>query len=130
MLITAARDSRAFVEAARRPGGTYNLQRWPRVGGRTRRSAGTRQAAAAVVRLRVAQRLMMGFLDPVEDALFLTAGLRALGIAASFHLGRELAPTAPPAGFYAWVQCGDDVVSTSLPVRSEYLEVYRSAEGE
>ena len=33
--------------------------------------------------LRVAQRLMMGFLDPVEDALFVAAGLRRLGVAAS-----------------------------------------------
>ena len=129
MLITAARDSRAFVEAARGPGGIYSLERWPQVRGRIRPSVGARQAEAAVARLRVAQRLMMGFLDPVEDALFLTAGLRGMGIVASFHLGRELAPMAPPAGFYAWVQCGDDVVSTSLPVRQEYLEVYRSAEG-
>jgi len=129
MLITAARDSRAFVEAARSPGGIYNLERWAQVRGQVRRSVGARQVAAAVARLRVAQRLMMGFLDPVEDALFLTAGLRRMGIVASFHLGRELAPMAPPAGCYAWVQCGDDVVSTSMPVRQEYLEVYRSAEG-
>ncbi|MDQ3988201.1 MAG: lasso peptide biosynthesis protein [Actinomycetota bacterium] len=129
MLMRAAREARAFVETARGAGGTYSVERWPQVRGRARRTVGVRQAEAAVTRLRVAQRLMMGFLDPVEDALFLTAGLRRMGMDASFHFGRELAPMAPPAGFYAWVQCGDDVVSTSLPVRQEYLEVHRSAEG-
>ena len=83
----------------------------------------------AVGRLRVAQRLTTGFLDPVEDALYLVAGLRGLGLPATFHLGRELVPAAPPAGFYAWVECGGRVVSTSLPVREEYIEVHRSAEG-
>jgi hypothetical protein len=83
---------------------------------------------AAVARLRVAERLMLGFLDPVEDALFVTAGLRRLRFPASFHLGRELVPSAAPAGFYAWAQVGDQVVSTSLPVQEEYLEVYQSVE--
>jgi hypothetical protein len=72
------------------------------------------------------QRLSMGFLDPVEDAIFLTEGLRRLGFDASFHIGRELVPLRAPGGFYAWVTCHDEVVSTSIPVREEYVEVYRS----
>jgi hypothetical protein len=78
------------------------------------------------VRLRVVERLLVGFLDPVEDALYLTAGLRRMGYAASFHLGRELAPAIAPGGFHAWVQCGGSVVSTSLPVHDEYLPIYSS----
>lgn len=127
VLVQAARAARSFLECARGGGGLYRLEEWPEVRGR-RGSAG-RGVDGAVARLRVAQRLMMGFLDPVEDALFVAAGLRRLGVAASFHLGRELVPAAAPAGFYAWVQCGDRVVSTSLPVREEYVEVYRSVEG-
>jgi hypothetical protein len=72
----------------------------------------------------VLERLLVGFLDPVDDALFLTAALRRLGVAASFCLGREVAPAVPPAGFFAWVRCGDDVISTSLPVQEEYIQVY------
>lgn len=68
----------------------------------------------------------MGFLDPLEDALFVMAGLRRMGIPASFHLGYELVPATPPAGYYAWVQCADEVVSTSLPVRETYVEVHRA----
>ncbi|WP_229923017.1 lasso peptide biosynthesis protein [Streptomyces griseocarneus] len=83
---------------------------------------------SAVARLRVAQRLTMGFLDPVEDALFLTAGLRAMGVPATFHIGRELTPATPPAGFYAWVEHGGRVVSTSLPVHETYVEAHRTGE--
>jgi hypothetical protein len=78
---------------------------------------------ALVEELRVRGRMLGGFLDPLEDALFLTVALRRLGLAASFHVGRELVPRVPPAGLFAWVQCGDEVVSTSLPVREQYVEV-------
>ncbi|MFK4084865.1 hypothetical protein ACI2LF_12185 [Kribbella sp. NPDC020789] len=69
------------------------------------------------------ERLLIGFLDPVEDAIFLTAGLRRLGIPAELRLGRELAPAVAPGGLYAWVRCDNDVVSTSLPVAEEYVEI-------
>ncbi|QTR02983.1 hypothetical protein J7S33_28980, partial [Saccharothrix algeriensis] len=82
---------------------------------------------AAVARLRIVQRLTVGFLSPVEDALFLATGLRHLGFDASFHLGRELVPGTGAAGYYAWVSCGEQVVSTSLPVADEYVEVFRTA---
>ncbi|GAA1541257.1 hypothetical protein GCM10009730_57980 [Streptomyces albidochromogenes] len=128
LLVKAARGARRFVESVKGEDGSYRLGDWPRVerAGRRRRVAGPRDAAAAVARLRVAQRLTMGFLDPVDDALFLVAGLRRMGIPASFHLGRELVPVTPPSGFYAWVQCGEAVVSTSMPVRETYVEVHRS----
>lgn len=119
----AARMAREFLERAKGADGSYRLDEWPEARG-GRRNA--RHVRAAVVRLRIAQRLTMGFLDPVDDSLFLTAGLRRMGIPASFHLGRELAPTRPPAGYFAWVQHRDDVVSTSLPVADEYVEVHRS----
>jgi hypothetical protein len=108
-----------FVCGSRGPEGAYRL-RWPDAMTRT-----TRVADRTVARLRTLERLLLGFLDPVEDALFLTAALRRAGVAASFHLGREISPAAAPAGFYAWVQCGDTVISTSLPVREEYVQVYR-----
>ena len=76
--------------------------------------------------LRLGQRSTAGFLGPVDDALFLVAGLRRWGFPASFHLGRELVPPAPVAGFFAWVEHDGQVVSTSLPVRETYLEVHRS----
>jgi hypothetical protein len=121
--IFAGRQARAALIAARQDGGGYRLAPWPQA--RARRT-GAAAASRAVVRLRIVQRLLVGFLDPVEDALFLTAGLRRLGFAATFHLGRELAPAVAPGGFHAWVQCGDAVVSTSVPVRDEYINVYSS----
>jgi hypothetical protein len=121
--ISAGRRARDLLVAARQPDGGYRLPPWPEAGqGRSDSAA----AGRAVVRLRVVQRSLVGFLDPVEDALYLTAGLRRLGFAASFHLGRELAPAVAPGGFHAWVQCGGAVVSTSLPVRDEYLSIYSS----
>jgi hypothetical protein len=131
--MTAARDAREFLSRAKGDDGSYRLEEWPKVRGEDhvdRPPAGSRRESrrtrAAVARLRIAQRLTVGFLDPVDDSVFLTAGLRRLGIPASFHLGRELAPARPPAGYFAWVQHGDDVVSTSLPVRDEYIEIHRS----
>jgi hypothetical protein len=123
--ISAGREARDLLVAARRPDGGYRLPAWPDTGrGRSDGPA----AGRAVVRLRLVQRGVLGFLDPVEDALYLTAGLRRLGFAASFHLGRELAPAVAPGGFHAWVECGDSVVSTSLPVRDEYMPIYSSEE--
>ncbi len=119
----AAHTAQEFVQSARRDGGTYKLE-WPPV-----REGFAIQAMGvplAVARLRMAERLLMGFLDPVEDALFVAAGLRALGYPASFHLGREAAPVVAPGGFYAWAQCDGAVVTTSLPVREEYTEVLRT----
>jgi transglutaminase superfamily protein len=120
--ISAGRAARDLLVAARASGG-YRLPPWPAVGAASTDAA---SASRAVVRLRVVQRRLLGFLDPVEDALYLTAGLRRLGFAATFHLGRELAPAIAPGGFHAWVQCGHAVVSTSLPVRDEYVPVYSS----
>ncbi|MDJ0460323.1 lasso peptide biosynthesis protein [Streptomyces sp. H27-C3] len=119
----AAHTAQGFVVSARRDGGAYELE-WPRV--KRKFDGRSRGAPYAVVRLRVAERMLMGFLDPVEDALFVTAGLNSLGYPASFHLGRETAPVVAPGGFYAWVQCGGSVVTTSLPVREEYTEVLRT----
>jgi hypothetical protein len=121
-LAAAVRSARRFVESGRGSGGEFTLRRWPPVHGAVRR----RPARRAIGGLRAGQRLTAGFLDPIEDALFLTAGLRRLGYAASFHLGREVSPATAPAGFYAWVQCGDDVLSTSLAVAEEYTEVFRA----
>jgi hypothetical protein len=121
--IFAGRQARAALVSARQDGGGYELAPWPQA--RARRSDAA-AASRAVVRLRIVQRLLVGFLDPVEDALFLTFGLRRLGFAATFHLGRELAPAVAPGGFHARVQCGDRIVSTSLPVRDEYIHVYSS----
>ena len=121
-LAQSAREGRDFVESSRRDGGIFELGSWPRVRSRVRTP--TMRTRSAVCGLRAVQRLTIGFLDPVEDALFLTAGLRRMGFAASFHIGREMAPAAPPAGFYAWVQYASEVVSTSLPVKEEYIEIY------
>ncbi|KOX04378.1 hypothetical protein ADK65_04305 [Streptomyces sp. NRRL B-1140] len=121
----AARYAREFVISARRENGTYALN-WPAVRPRARTTP--HGAAKAVAPLRMAQRIMMGFLDPVEDALFMTAALRTLGHPVTFHLGREKAPLVAPGGFYAWAQYGDEVLTTSLPVREEYTEVLRSGE--
>ncbi|TDB89420.1 hypothetical protein E1264_08380 [Actinomadura sp. KC216] len=124
----AARGAREFLrEAKGAEAAAYRLEKWPEVRGGGWRARRARNVRAAVVGLRFAQRLTVGFLDPVDDSVFLTAGLRRLGVPASFHLGRELAPAMPPAGYFAWVQHGDDVVSTSLPVKDEYIEIHRSA---
>lgn len=125
-VVRAAREAREFLESARREGGIYEFAEWPST--RTRRAVPRRGTGAMVAWLRAAQRRTVGFLDPVEDAMFLTAGLRRLGVPATFHLGRETVPAAPPAGFFAWVQCGTEVLSTSLPVHEEYVEVHRSKE--
>ena len=119
----AGRRARDFLIAGRATAGGYRIAAWPAVRPRHREIRVDR----AVVRLRRAERAMLGFLDPVEDALFLTAGLRRLGLPASFHLGRELAPAVAPGGMYPWVQVDDEVVSTSLPVLDEYAEIFRAA---
>lgn len=122
MVKTAALQAREFLESVRQGAGAYKIESWPPV-------APSRPAQLVddvVAQLRVAQRTSVGFLDPVSDALYVTAGLRGLGFPASFHLGREAVPAMPPAGFYAWVECDGEVVSTSLPVKETYLEVYRA----
>ncbi|WP_434599939.1 hypothetical protein [Streptomyces sp. A5-4] len=128
-LLKSARAGKEFLESSRRDGGMFDFGSWPQGAGP--HGQRTPRAHSAVSRLRAVQRLTVGFLDPVEDALYLTVGLREMGYPASFHLGRETVPAAPPAGFYAWVQCGRHVLSTSLPVKEEYVEVYTNAlEGE
>ncbi|MFG2994625.1 lasso peptide biosynthesis protein [Streptomyces sp. NPDC048257] len=122
----SAREAAAFLAAARAGGGIYQIDRWPARRGDLRPTP--RAVGRAIARLRIAQRLTTGFLDPVEDAVYLTAGLRGVGLPATFHLGREVVPASPPAGFYAWVECDGKVVSTSLPVREEYIEVHRSGD--
>jgi hypothetical protein len=121
----AGRLARDFVVSTRRDEGRYELGRWPDVARQARRPS---DPSRAVARLRIGQRRLLGFLDPVEDALFLTAGLRRPGFPASFHLGRELVPAVPPAGFYAWVECDGEVLSTSVPVHEEYVRVHCSPE--
>lgn len=122
----AAHTARDFVQSARRDGGTYELE-WPPV--HEKFGIQAMGVPLAVARLRMAERVLMGFLDPVEDALFVAAGLRSLGYPATFHLGRETAPVVAPGGFYAWAQCDGAVVTTSLPVREEYTEVLRTGDG-
>lgn len=124
MVVFAVRDARRFVRSVRTQSGAYSVDRWPAVRGKSGVNP-----TRAVVLLRFGQRLLMGFLNPVDDALFLVAGLRRLGVAATFHLGRELIPVTPAAGFFAWVECEGRIVSTSLPVQETYVEVHRSEEG-
>jgi hypothetical protein len=119
----AGRRARNFLVAGRATAGGYRISGWPEL----RPGRPKIRIDRAVARLRRAERAMLGFLDPVEDALFLTAGLRGLSFPASFHLGRELAPAVAPGGMYPWVQVGDEVVSTSLPVLDEYAEIFRTA---
>ncbi|TDC30206.1 hypothetical protein E1261_13950 [Kribbella albertanoniae] len=108
---------------ARTEGG-YRLPEWPvATAGRRPPKLDHAVVGPAVARLRLMERLLVGFLDPVEDAIFLTVGLRRLGLPAALQLGRELAPAVAPGGLYAWVRCGDEVVSTSLPVSEEYVEI-------
>lgn len=128
-MLRAALAAKDFLVSAYPEDDRFELVGWPPVRRRAlpRRAPSRRRVTSAVVRLRVAQRLLLGFIDPVRDAVFLTAGLRRLGMPASFHLGREIVASAPPAGFFAWVECGGRVVSTSLPVREEYVEVHRAA---
>ncbi|GIJ29580.1 hypothetical protein Vqi01_47420 [Micromonospora qiuiae] len=115
-------EAREFLESVRDDTGAYRIESWPPVmPGRP-----ARRVDDAVASLRVEQRTSVGFLAPVEDALYVMAGLRRLGFPASFHLGRETVPAIPPAGFYAWVECDGEVVSTSLPVKETYLEVFRA----
>lgn len=123
----AGRRAGEFVESVRDPAGGYRIERWPSLEGRR---TGRFDLTRAVARLRIYQRKRFGFLDPVDDALFLTAGLRAMGAPASFNLGREIVPARAPASFFAWVSCEEVVVSTSVPVREEYVVVFRSKGGE
>lgn len=118
-VIAAARAGRDFVRRSR-TGDGYRMD-WPPVS--ARQAPGPVRVRRAVARLRLAGRLFDGFYDPVEDAMFLTAGLRGLGYRAVFRVGREIAPVAPPAGLWAWVECDGRVVSTSLPVSEQYIPV-------
>jgi hypothetical protein len=121
-MVTATSDAGRFLESVRGEDGAYRIDRWPPVRARPWR----RRPGRAVARLRLKQRRTLGFLDPLEDALFLTAGLRRLGFPASFHLGREIVPASPVAGYLAWVELDGQVLSTSLPVHETFLEVHRS----
>jgi hypothetical protein len=121
--MNAVREACRFVESVRDEGGQYRIDGWPAV---RRRRWWRRDSGAAVPRLRLAQRRALGFLDPVDDAVFLVAGLRVLGFAATFHLGREIVPAASTPGFFAWAEHDGQVLSTSLPVHETYLEVYRT----
>ncbi|NBE93946.1 hypothetical protein FE391_08320 [Nonomuraea sp. KC401] len=115
-------EAYAFLESVLDGVGAYRIESWPQV-------APVRpepRVDDVVTSLRLEQRRSMGFLDPVEDALYVTAGLRRLGFPATFHLGRETVPATSPAGFYAWVECDSEVVSTSLPVKETYLQVHQS----
>ncbi|MER6950417.1 lasso peptide biosynthesis protein [Nonomuraea sp. NPDC000554] len=123
-MIRALRASRAairFLEKSRSANGSYLLMEWPEV--KRSRFLGGGDVGNAVAALRLAQRCSVGFLDPIEDALYLTAGLRLIGFEATFHVGRESFAANPPPGLHAWVECDGRVVSTSLPVREEYVEV-------
>jgi hypothetical protein len=121
--MNAVREACRFVESVRDEGGEYRIDTWPAV---RRRPWWRRDARAAVPQLRLAQRRNLGFLDPIDDAVFLVAGLRWRGYSASFHLGREIVPSASAPGFFAWVEHDGQVLSTSLPVHETYLEVYRT----
>ncbi|GAA2846490.1 hypothetical protein GCM10010517_03200 [Streptosporangium fragile] len=123
-MIRALRASRAairFLERSRSANGSYSLTEWPEV--KRIRLLGPGDVGNGVAALRLAQRCTVGFLDPIEDALHLTAGLRFMGFDATFHVGREAFAANPPPGLHAWVECDGRVVSTSLPVREEYVEV-------
>lgn len=126
-LFTAARSAREFIESARAGNGMYRLPEWPEVPPGRGKAAGASSRTVAI--LRFVQRLTVGFLDPIEDALYLTVALRTLGVPASFHLGREITPLTAPAGLYAWVQRGAEIISTSLPVREEYLQIHAAPAG-
>lgn len=126
-LAMAATRATEFLESSRGDYGAYRLTYWPEVSRKPIRRAA--RLGRAVTGLRVKQRLELGFLDPIEDAIYLTAGLRFLGFNASLNLGREVAPVLAPAGLFAWVQVGADVLSTSMPVLEEYTLVYQSPEG-
>lgn len=123
MLWKAAEQGRRFVETARDAEGIYHIDEWPRV--RTSPRLPDVAVGAVVAPLRVAQRCTLGFLDPVQDGLYLLAGLRELGVPTSFHLGRETVPATPNAGVFAWVCHRGRVLSTSLPVLETYTEVLR-----
>jgi hypothetical protein len=116
----AARTAREHLKSVKDDNGGHRLTPFPPVA--SRKSAG-HDLTRIVPRLRLVGRLRGGFLDPVDDAIFLTAALRGLGFEARFHLGRELVPAQPPAGYFAWVSVDDVVVSTSIPVRQEYVDV-------
>jgi hypothetical protein len=122
MVKKAAMEAHAFLESVSDGVGAYRIESWPQVAP----VRPEQRVDDVVASLRVEQRRSVGFLDAVEDALYVTAGLRELGFPASFHLGRETVPATSPAGLYAWVECDSEVVSTSLPVKETYLEVHRS----
>lgn len=61
--ISAGRKARDLLVAARDPDGGYRMPSWPEAGQGQSDSAA---ACRAVVRLRVVQRTLVGFLDPVE----------------------------------------------------------------
>lgn len=129
-VLRAASAAKSFLATAYPEDGRFELAAWPPVHrrGAAGEAPSRRRVTRAVVRLRVAQRMLLGFVDPVRDAVFLTVALRGLGMPASFHLGREILASSPPAGFFAWVECDGRVVSTSLPVHEEYVEVHRAAD--
>lgn len=76
--------------------------------------------------LRAAYRTAPIGEDPVEQDLFVAAGLRAAGVEASLVVGREIAPPSRAARYMSWVETpSDGVVTTGAPVHELYEEVVR-----
>lgn len=122
----AAAAGERFLRDSRAPNGGYQIS-WPVLGPSGRRAV---DATRAVTAVRTISRARRGFPGAVDDALFLTAALRQLGLPVVFCLGRQLAPSSPPAGFWAWVEADREVLSTSLAVHEEYVVVYRNQPGD
>lgn len=76
--------------------------------------------------LRAAYRTTVLGDDPVQQELFIAAGLRAAGVDASLVVGREIAPPSRTARYMSWVETPTDgVVTTGSPVYELYEEILR-----
>lgn len=63
--------------------------------------------------------------DPVEQELFIAAGLRAAGVDASLVVAREIAPPAQAARYASWVEADSLVLTTGAPVQETHEEILR-----
>jgi hypothetical protein len=76
--------------------------------------------------LRAAYRTAALGDDPVQQELFIAAGLRAAGVDAALVVGREIAPPSRAARYLSWVETpAGGVVTTGAPVHELYEEILR-----
>lgn len=121
----ALRALRQLIEARRayrRRGLTASIPRWVLQAGRARTIADARRMAW---RWTVVTRQLFGSQRCVDEAVCVTAALRAMGIPAQLTVGCAAVDLGTsPTGVHAWVSLGEEPI-TDMHVVETHIEMAR-----